>query len=114
MKTILIWIWGKNRLLGCRLDLSGSKKNPVAGSCEHKLQSLSSIQDREFLAQASDYQFLVNIWPRWIGHISHKNLSILIGVSNKCRLKACVPREAAELYQYQRPDTGNIVLSPFT
>jgi hypothetical protein len=37
-----------------------------------------------------------------------------MGVSNKRRLKAYGPREAAELHQYHRPDTGNIALSLFT
>jgi hypothetical protein len=49
-----------NRLLGCGLDLSGSDEKPVAGSCEYKVQSFSSIKDREFLDQASDYQFPVD------------------------------------------------------
>jgi hypothetical protein len=39
----------------CGLDVSGSGMGPVAGSCEHGNETLTSIKGGEFLDLLSDY-----------------------------------------------------------
>jgi hypothetical protein len=75
------------------LDSSGSGQRPVAGSCEHRIETSGSIKGGEFLDYLSDYQLLKEDSAPW-------KLLLSFSVLTSSDLKAEVdPTPKSRVYQ---------------